>query len=144
MLKRIFNCVPCTARFSVVDGYYPTTSVNHPFVPALKAVAAVAGAYEFYQIGLPKNGIVSRLPICRPAVFKPTIGWCCYKMDCRIGFPESKNNFGHPDIYTTSHAGDKNDKPIIYCLEDCRLQAFFIYTSDLCSFSGRCPVKQQR
>lgn len=66
----------------------------------------------------------------------------CHNGDCRIGFPEPKNNFGRPEVYTTSHAGDKSDKPSIYCLEDCRLQAFLICTSDLCSFSGLCPVKQ--
>ena len=70
----IFNRVPCAPWFSVVDGYYPTASVNHPFVPALKAVAAVAGAYEPYQIGLLQNSIVPRLPIRRPSAFKPTIG----------------------------------------------------------------------
>ena len=70
----IFNCVPCAARFSVVDGYYPTTSVNHPFVSTLKAVMAVAGAYESHQIGFLEYGIVPPLPIRRPSAFKPTVG----------------------------------------------------------------------
>ena len=46
----IFNRVPCALWFSVVDGYYPTASVNHPFVPALKAATAVARACEFHDI----------------------------------------------------------------------------------------------
>ena len=74
ILFRIFDCVPCAAWFSVEDGYYPTALVNYPFVPPLKAVSAVAGAYEPCQIGLLQNGIVPRLPIRRPSAFKPTIG----------------------------------------------------------------------
>lgn len=58
MVVGVFNCVPCATRFSVVDSDYTSGAVNHPFIPTLKAVSAVTGAYELYQIGLLQNGIV--------------------------------------------------------------------------------------
>ena len=122
----VFNRVPSAARFSVVDSDYTSGAVNHPFVSTLKAVMAVARAYESHQIGFLEYDIVPPFPICRPSAFKPTIGRCRHKVDCRIGFPNPENNLCCPDVYTTSHAGDEGDEPVIHSLEDCCLQVFFL------------------
>ena len=126
MSLRIFNSVPCATRFTIVDSYYSTASIDHPFVPVLKAVTAVTGAYELYQICLLHNGIVPRLPIRRPSAFKASIGRCRHKVDCRIGFTKPENNLCRRNVNTTSHAGYKGNEPIIHRLEDCCLQIFFL------------------
>ena len=48
-------------------------------------------------------------------------------MEVGILLPKLEDDFPSPDIHATSHTSNKGHEPIIYRLEDCRLQVFFYF-----------------
>lgn len=84
VVQRIF----CAAGLAIEGGDDKRRMVDHPFVPALKAGAAVSETDEMDLICALQHGAVLALPAGAPAPFKPLVGTGADQPDGAALLPE--------------------------------------------------------
>lgn len=138
----ICHRIPCSSRFAVVDSDNSCRVVNHPLVPPLETIPAVAWADEPHQIGLFHDPPIPLLPVLAPANLKaPIRAGTDEPNSCSIG-----SKIQHDFCYQRStpravpYMNVRNLSAIAV-----RISFFSASTttaSGCSSFSGLCPAKQ--
>jgi hypothetical protein len=137
----IFDCIPGSAGFAIINSDYPGRSIHHPLVADLKASAAIAFANIAYKVCSVEYVLITLLPVRGPAVLKALVRNGGNEVEIRIVLPKLKNNLTSPNVHTTSHACYKGYEPIIYRLEDRRLQVSFYFSLRPSQFLWAMPSK---
>ena len=90
--------IDCSSRFAVVDSDNSCRVVNHPLVPPLETIPAVAWADEPHQIGLFHDPPIPLLPVLAPANLKaPIRAGTDEPNSCSIG-SKIQHDFCYPEI----------------------------------------------
>lgn len=144
MFLCILECVLCPSRPSVINGNHPGAAVNHPFVSDLEAGTAVSFANILHNVRRCQDTLIPFFPFLGPDFSKPSKGLA--QIRC-IGAPASRSRktISAAQMSTPRAMPEMNvTKPSFIA---CRISASsheMASFSDIFSFSGRCPVKQQR